>query len=387
MLKTKEQISLVLPIGKFSFFAHACIKNIADTCGVSLDSFDVVLLTSKTVPPLLKEAIDDVTKKWNVRTIAAPFDAGSNHLKYLDWCVREGGLNEWIIVQHCDYFWIENNWFQKINYKIQSKPNLFALAPKGHSHFSYEGKPIINLHDFFGVYKKSTLISNNWKFNWGHIYELDFSKKVLENIRDKKILWRNLNRSKLGVHEMHMLHDWIDGSELITLEAASHCPERVDYIDIDSVHLWDIFRISDGCYIKNNKLLLKSTSDHMVHKNFRTFFGRYSWFSSFKFEKEEIKNCAVPWSVLVKFSSILNYTKDELNNIQDHLIKGLTDFEFQKEVIGEDDMGIDIIEFKDVCYFSPDMSTSTSSKTPNSITQPVPSMTSVAGIFKSLKQL
>lgn len=388
MLKHKEPFSLILPIGHFSFFVKACLSNISNTCGIPLRNFDVVVLTQKSIPIRLKEAISQAKEKWDFRHVSAPFDAGNNHMMYIDWCIRNCNLQQWIILQHCDFMWLENNWLKKITNKIQSvQPNLFALAPTGFHNFIHEDKtPLIQLHDYLGVYNKKTLLENDWRFIWGNIHDLNISNETLQAIQNKKILWAKTHRSKNNpkTHHINTDLDWLDGSEAITIEAAVHCPENIHKIHIENEHLWQIFRLQSGCEIKNNTIDAGYFSSNLLKEEWASFIIQYSWMCSFVFDRREIGNKALPWKALCNLAEISCLSKDLMQKQSKRLEKIFDFFEVGEMVIGgEDDLGVKQIKFIDIDY---DLtSTSTSSNTPNSTTQPIPSISSVEGTLASLK--
>src|SRR6266853_859232 len=98
------KLSLVIPIGRFSFFVHACLANVFETCGAP-EVIDFVFLTARTVPPEIETAFKEAADNYRFRVIATPFDPSPNHLRLLDWAVRNSDLTDWFMVQHCDVFW------------------------------------------------------------------------------------------------------------------------------------------------------------------------------------------------------------------------------------------------------------------------------------------
>lgn len=95
------KLSLLVPVGKFSYFVRACLQNVFETCGTP-DAVDFVFLTSNRILPQIEAALEEARQNYRFRVVAAPFDAGSDHLRLLDWAVRETDLTEWVAVQHCD---------------------------------------------------------------------------------------------------------------------------------------------------------------------------------------------------------------------------------------------------------------------------------------------
>ena len=322
-----KKISLIIPVGKFSFFIHACLKNVFETCGIS-ESLDFVFLTSKNVSPEIHNAFKEEKKNFPFRVVSAPFDSGSNHLALLDWAVSEADISEWIIIQHCDTFWKEKNWIDKIRQEI--KPTIIAICTPQNSRYNYQSHNIPIVGDFFGAYNRKLIIKHNLFFKWGLLgNEVHVSNNVAQAINCRTIIREDNEPIIFG-------KEFMDGSqamgwELVLLDWKNFkdfgYSNYIKVIPLKFFHICAFFRIAEN--IQRHYKEIKCNFDMPM-----TNYIRYSYITSFCIERSEVERIALPWRLMFDLEKLhkLNINFEEISWIQS--------YSKAKDVIGWDRMGL-----------------------------------------------
>lgn len=316
-------LTILIPVGRFSYFVHACLKNVFDTAGCN---FDFVFITSKDVSPEIELAFQEAKKSYQFRVLSATFNSGSNHLRLLDWAVREADLSDWFVVQHCDLFWIEQGWLSRIVAKIRN--NLTVICTPCRSKHYYCGSNIPVVGDFFGVYNRKELIKRNLFFNWGILGKgVTVSEKVIKAINTGLIWGKNNRKIEIG-------KEWMDGSQAMSWELVVHDSSQINKIQLNFIHLTGFFRISDSFWRKDNTIGcdLELGVDPLVN---------YSFLSSFCIERKEIEDLVLPWVVLEKIGKI--YGNDFISFKENFDL--LKSYSNAKNIVGYDDLGIDCVSY------------------------------------------
>lgn len=292
-------ISLLLPIGCYSFFARACLNNVLETCG-AVDQLDFVFLIPKQVPHYLSDEFDRLRSSGlRFRVIRAPISTYV-HLELLDWAVANADLSDWIIVQHNDLFWIKDNWLKVVLDTIAQFPNDIGLSWDFTNHgFRLNNKPTAALDDCFGVYNRKLLQTHNLRFLWGNVSSLRnlMSPEMKKALKERQLSWSspippNLSEDEYNVElEKH----FVDGSRLMQMEVAIRFPKLVHRLVIRDhfVHLMQIFRITHRTKIVKNTLTCRERFQ------FQELLDS-SYMTSFLIDKQELTHQHFPWGVLTK---------------------------------------------------------------------------------------
>jgi hypothetical protein len=341
-----HRLSLILPIGKYSFFAHACLKNIAETYGGKSDLSDldvVVLLNNKNLSNFhLLETLKDLKKEFQFRVVKAN-SYSEVHLKLIDWAFRNIDLEEWVIIQHCDFFWTEENWLFRIESLLDNTSSVIR-HDCGYTNFLHNGQDVELLHDYFCIYNKEKLLNFKLRLNWGKVIELAFSKLTLEKIENKELIFKSLNRTKNKLGHIQK-HDWLDGSEAATLECAAH-GLKIKTISLDFYHVWEFFRILDGIKIKENTLYINEllNFDNNIHRLAQQ--AQCSIICSYFIDKNELVNF-FPWFLFKKIVSKYDPNSIDFLNQLETTIRKLERYAYTNNVYGEDeDLNLKRIVFK-----------------------------------------
>lgn len=274
-------MDILIPIGDYPFFAHACSSNLREYG----KNNNILFLVTKNPTQRLIEAI----KKAECEYIETPLTGSSHgiHLKLLDWAIQNISLSDWILVQHCDMFWMSS--WEPSNLKgvacmlphQQQKGEFEYIENK----FSFNEKALIRTHDFAGFYHVSSLKKYNLKFMWGQLKSIA-SKNLLEKI--DQFQWIKENK-KLKEN------DFIDGSDCISLEL-NLIDENLVSILTDKaysfIHNWAVFGFAANMKINKDTIIV----DWTLEKSWRGM-GTYSWISSFLFDKNIMKDKIFPWSI------------------------------------------------------------------------------------------
>ncbi|MFN0016977.1 MAG: hypothetical protein ACKVP0_01890 [Pirellulaceae bacterium] len=326
---SSKKISLVIPIGKFSFFVHACLQNIFETCRAS-ESLDFVYLTSQDIAPELQNAFQDAAKDFSFRVVSAPFNSGSDHLQLLDWAVRNADLTDWIIVQHCDLFWREQNWLDRIFQEID--PAVTAICVPCPSRYRIGSSQIPIVGDFFGVYNRRRLIEQNLYFRWGTLgADVQVSEEVGEAIRSG-LIRRDDNRP------IRFGREWMDGSQAMGWELAVLGSE-VKQVPLDFLHLTGFFRIAETIQRHNTTLRCDFQLDF-------DSYVLYSYLTSFCIERAEVEPVALPWHWTSHLTRLHGRDISEAQAAG----KWLRGYSRAKEVVGMDAMGLERIYLNGTKY-------------------------------------
>lgn len=321
------KLSLLVPIGRFSFFVHACLQNVLETCGAP-EIIDFVFLTSCQITPEIETAFAEAHKNYPFRVIAAPFDAGSDHLRLLDWAIRNADLADWVVIQHCDLFWKEKNWLCRVLQEIQ--PELAVLCTPCPSSYFFQQTNINIVGDFFGVYNRQQLIERKLFFKWGVLgRDVPVSDKVVEAVQTGAICRKNGEKIFLG-------REYMDGSQAMALELAVHAPKAVKQITplLHFLHLTAFFRIADS--VRREGGVLRCNFPIAMHA-----YAHYSYVTSFCIERIEAESVALPWLWFEYLTRTHGFktTKEKMNG------EWLRGYSTAKEVIGWNGLGVNRIDF------------------------------------------
>ena len=326
-------ISVIVPIGGNSkYFFNTIIANIEETCGYKLEEFDLVFLTSKTVPIKLQEAFDEGAKKYQFRIINAPFETDV-HLKLLDWAFRKANLKEWVFMQHMDTFWKigKIDWLKLMLFMIHKHPNNISISPISSPRLLFNGKPFKQCHDFAAIYNKNKIVEKNWSFMWGNVKDLNLSKPVQYLIDQKKITDEQMKQKW-----------WLDGSEVIALEAFVHCPDLISNFRCEKIleHVWSLIRPLFLIKRKGDELLLGVNMKYFFASSYR--YALISMLSSCCMDINE--DHIFPWIIYKNICSELDQVL--VQNLD--VYKIMSKYNKPDKVLGiKDSMGIKTLVFTD----------------------------------------
>lgn len=336
-----QKYSIVIPIGEFSFFVFACLKNIFATAGVPQKYLDVVFITSAQPKSYITEAFEIAKKQYQFRVITTPFDAGVEHQLLLDYALKDETLTEVIIVQHCDLFWQKTGWLKIIQKKMQTK-YWVGCVPLYLQHY-IDNKPIVIVGDFFGVYRREKI--KQFSFRWGRLQtDIPMSNQLENAIKSGRITSKN---KKVAIN------DWMDGSVALSLELMTQCPERILIMNLYPyfVHLMAFFRIQQAIHIKKKTLIVQmpfANAFGISKQQWANSFAHYSYFTSFIFDKQEVKQ-PLPWSL---FEPIAATKQCDLKYAMD-TCKWIAPYGSQAtETIGMSDCGIHQMIFGDEILYN-----------------------------------
>jgi hypothetical protein len=271
-------MDVLIPIGDYPFFVHACCKNVLE-----YGDGRVIFLVAKNPSSRMLQAF----KEHNCVYIETPFEESNHgvHLKILDWTIQNIQLSEWVLVQHCDMFW-RSNWMPNsldgvaCMLPYYSEPNEFFYKE---NKFMYKNTKLIRTHDFAGFYNVCALKELNLKFQWGILSEIA-SIDLLCSLDHFKWIHRNTLLKK---------EDFIDGSDLIALELAVRLPGSVKELkdkNYDFYHSWGIFGFAAQMSIDDESIKIDWTYEKCIRG-----IVNYSWISSFLFDKDIMKDKIFPW--------------------------------------------------------------------------------------------
>lgn len=327
-------ITIVIPLPDCLFFPQACLRNIHETIGVK--NFKVIFILNKNNNEIEKELIKTNLDHEILKYEYVP--KKGIHLILLDRAFKELP-DEWIYVQHADMFWIDYGWgIDLLNFMNNSSKKIGSVLHENCKNefncvrykFSINNKKIIRTHDFAGLYNRSWFIKNNFSFEWGKLKSL--SKNLLENIKNIK---------KIHLNENLKLGDWLDGSDLISIESFCLDENSIGYIKSKCkyFHVWDLFSICHDMSFQKSKIIInrkENKSSRSLHV--------YSWISSNLFNKNQK---ILPWKLIKKISK---YKNCEIKSYKTKFCNFVEKYKIYESIGEDEDMGIKIIQFKDKKY-------------------------------------
>lgn len=287
----KQKINILIPIGRFSFFAQACLKNIQKTT-LKSDSIRVTYLASNNLEP----HISDIISKEDCDLIKSPFCSNSNHLQLLDWAIREANISEWFLTQHCDLIWKKSGWLQE--FKPFMNCDNILICPFNWSNYSYNDTRMNTAGDFLGAYNRQKLIENELKFDWGRLgFNCKVSKTLNEEIKSNKI--KNIITGR-NVED----GEFMDGSQALTWEVYVNSPQSIKILHINDYydHLLSIFRIADLTKWNEDTIEIDYNWAPFGSDLWLKIFSAYSYLTTFLFDKNEVNHIALPWGI---FASVV----------------------------------------------------------------------------------
>lgn len=325
-----HRISLVIPIGRFSFFVDACLRNVFETYGAT-EKVDFVFLTARTLESGIETRFREAALHYCFRVIRTPFEPGPNHLRLLDWAMRHADLTDWVIVQHCDLFWREHGWLERILEMTDDQATVFCNPCSSGFRIQVRGlfmRPISLLGDFFGVYRRHELIRRGLFFQCG---TLDRTVKVTEKLQ-RAIQAGWVRRESDGM-PVELGKEYIDGSQAISWELALGDPRAVKQVcpPLDFVHLWQFFRISEIIWRQGHCLGVKAR--YLMLRSL----PYYSFLTSFCIERKEVEAVVLPWRLLERVAYLYGWDISEARKTG----KWLQTYSVARDVIGTDDLGIE----------------------------------------------
>jgi hypothetical protein len=326
-----KKTSIIIPIGKFSFFSKACLENVIQTCG-SPELIDIIFLGFNEIDPKIKLQIK---KQKNSRLILSPFNESSNHLKLLDWSVRNVDKSNWFITQHCDLFWEKNNWLKLFRKEMNLKN--YIICPNNLSYYTYKDIRMNTVGDFLGAYNRSYLINENLFFNWGKLGKEVFVSPEVQKAINKKLIFNLKNQDFVKEEE------WMDGSQAIMWESYVKNYEKIKILNIENYfnHLLSIFRISEMIKWNDDKIEIDYNWALFGSDLWIKIFTSYSYLTSFLFCESEVDGISLPWEIFMKVVKIYNF------DISNHLnqLKKLDIYKSSEKVIGNKNYKIKSIRF------------------------------------------
>lgn len=330
-----KKISVIIPIGKFSFFIKPILKNLTSL----YKNIDINFVTQKDIPIRMRESFNLCSKEFKFNLIEAPFNT-DDHLALFNYAMFNCNLNDWIMIQHCDLFWYDTKWLKEFD-KFDKK----VFCQNQESQYLYNKNPIFLLGDWFGIYNKSFMKEHNYRLKRGMANPNDFSDTLFNLIQQQKITRRDNQKIDFN--------GFFDGTEIFSLEmAANHLNEiKVMNLSNDYHHILAFYRIAENITVEGNKI--------KIHLPFLSYFGgcnekiwidafaKYSYITSHFFEKEE-NTSPLPWSCFLKIveKNKLNI-KDSIYFCENFLSNYV---DKPKECVGFDNLGIEIIEFQNKTY-------------------------------------
>jgi hypothetical protein len=219
-----------------------------------------------------------------------------------------------------------------IYHVFKENPNRFAITSKDTpQRVMFDGQIILGLSDYAGAYNRIQLIEKDLYFNWGCVEDLKMSDRTRELIECRRF-------SKMDFGQI----EWLDGSELITLEIfANSSPDVIAQYNYNAnlIHPWSLIRplISS---IKTKRTIKMPFKEVDFYGNVQSW-ALMSWISCFHFDVEQ-NNIFLPWLL---FSKKSGYSFDDIKELE--LFQIMSKYEKPKNVIGLSNMGIKKIEFSD----------------------------------------
>jgi hypothetical protein len=325
-------ISVVVPVGEFPFFINACVKNIHQTCELP-EQLDLVLLMSRNNKPLVEQAVEKIARDYPFRVLRAPFDAGFNHLRLLDWAFYEGLSAEWVVIQHSDLFWTTKGWLSKTKNKIdQNLDMLVATCPDLERWCCLQGSTLPQISDMFCICSREKFVQHDLHFNWGvWPRQITLSKPTTDAIRSGALKWTNGKVLAEGV-------SFLDGSMSITMEAGIRFPDLTRLIDISDCfrHIGQFYRVAETLRVEGKTIYCRR---HQRQDFFLPHLATYSYLTSCLFDVGEIRDRPFPWSLFRKIHP--NY---EATTVE-RLAAELAQYKTSENNLGDGDFGIENVIF------------------------------------------
>ncbi len=331
-------MTLLIPIARFKFFVHACLQNITETCGIPLD---ICFLTDNSK---LDAEFEEESKHFKFRVVRVPF-ANNNQCKMLDWAIRNIDTSKWVMVQHCDNFWVKNDWGLDVLNAITQHPDIAAFYLPFNHYFEYKSQPVHHMHDYFGLYNSKKLIDYNLLFTWGKLgIDVPMSPEFKNAVNSIKNI-------QIGNYPSPKIGNYIDGSVALSMELTVRYPNEVMPLPIQDkmVHIWTIFRYAERISINNHIMNFDIVYDRIPREHatgyhdMLPFLANYSRMTSYLFDLEDVKNCVLPWRI---FKHLAKHDLQPAIKLVDFLMK----YRKCPNVLGDSTMGIREIHFHNVKF-------------------------------------
>lgn len=283
-------ISLLLPVGDYSFFVRACIGNIFETCGAEHD-LDLVLLLSQSTPDHVYQQIEVEQLTYNFRVLTAPFKTRL-HLDLLNWAIHnDTDMQDWFMVQHSDLMWTKNGWLKLVQKAVETHSNDICVSCTSinASAYTLDNNVTLPQHDYVGIFHRERLVENKFNFMWGSLPKLKPSPTLLEVLSQNRIAYKNT-----GV--IIDQKAWVDGTKLIQLEMCVRFPERQHHIPLMPFffHPWEVFRVLFCTKIKNDHLVINFGKNARENNHAMHCIADASYVSSMLLDRDEITD-PIPW--------------------------------------------------------------------------------------------
>ena len=284
-------ISVILPVGgESSFYVEMCLANIAETCGLPMSDFDMVILTGSTISPRMQAGLDRAAKTYKFRVLAAPVSSGI-HLEMLDWVVKQD-IGEWFFPTHMDMFWQPNRipWLSAAINIIKQTPDAYAMCLShniGGSWFKLDERIFHPAYDHIGAYNKKAFLDHNWSFAWGTVEHI-VSRPILNLIQEKRLLW-----SQSG--ETISLDSWIDGSWGLCLELNILHPNKIIVLNRvpEFHHIWSYIRNVNSTIRLDNIVKMNLLRSQFILESWR--WAIHACVCSTYLDKDEFKDIILPY--------------------------------------------------------------------------------------------
>ena len=277
-------------------------------------------------------------------------------MQLIDWAMRNGRLCDWVIFQHCDFFWEEKDWFPKIQKVINSNPKVLTIKdPWDSKHIYLDGEPIHCFHDHFAIYNRKMVVEQDLYFDWGVIKHAKFSDKARKAIQESRFQWgpnhpnkqvsQGHGDSNPEVEAIMNESQGLDGSDAIAIETSLRFPDAIMTIPVKFTHYWEVFRYTEWSKLKGNVFSCNASFDeHSAH-----FLVQHSAFTSFIFDFEEVKNCILPWCAMEFL--LLKYDRPDLFWSKEKVLKLLKyKTNWMSPLGGKDCLGVDVVRLRDVIF-------------------------------------
>ncbi len=302
-------ISLILPIGgDYPFYVEMCLANIADTCGIPMSEFDMVILTGKNISDRMQRALDKAAKTYKFRVLAAPIPHDI-HLNMLDWVIEQD-LEDWIFTTHMDMFWEPNDspWLLSTVQKIKKHPDAYALCLThkiGGYRFKLDGKPLTPAYDHIGAYNRHAILKHGWTFLWGTL-EQRSSISIINMSNTGRLTFNDDFAKHFNIPVRVYPHSYLDGSCAIGLELAINYPEKI--ILVDNVpayhHLWCYIRPINTINKQGSIVNFDIDSERFHQETYR--WAIHAWICSLFLDQDEYKDKILPLKTLTNIFGPIN---------------------------------------------------------------------------------
>jgi hypothetical protein len=256
-----------------------------------------------------------------------------------------------VILQHCDTFWLESSptWYQLACNAIDDKCLLIQKEHK-RSQFLLDGRRASYISDHAVIYNRQKFLDAKLEFTWGYLKDLNPSDDVRAAIQSGRMVFNDISRSKPfnTSKRIDLQDDWLDGSELITMEVAVRFPELRKDIDWSFTHVSHFFRIAEDLYINNGFVRIdRKFGNHIEH------LALYAYCCSFVFDKCDIPvNKIFPWGTFIKICQAAGFNLEHARGYQEFFehLPQIKKYSVAQEIVGMDEMGIHTVVFKDKKY-------------------------------------